>query len=275
MASMMNTTVIIMAGGLGKRMKSELPKVLHKVDGEPMLVRIIKQALELKPTNILIVVGKYKPIIQETLLKFHVLKSVKFVIQEPAMGTGHAIQCCKDTLFLNNAKDDKVLILSGDTPLVSSNLMKNMLTFEEVKIMTTFRDDPTGYGRVKLTKDVFDKIVEHKDASPEELKIQRVNCGIYAFRNHLLCDYLKYLNNNNAQNEYYLTDMIEILKNKANAHIDIYTLPQQRQWELTNVNDRVQLQYVNNLVKSISKDFYRPIIKKGVRKNKSRSKMQM
>lgn len=243
-----NLTVIIMAGGLGKRMKSKLPKVLHLVQGIPMVVRIINQALILQPKMILIVVGKYRNIIEETLNKFNVLKFVKFVIQMPAQGTGHAIQCCKDTLHINNEKNDKVLILSGDTPLVSSKLMKDMINFQDVKIMTTIREDPTGYGRVKITKGKFDKIVEHKDANEEELKIQQVNCGIYAFRNDYLCKYLRYLNNNNEQNEYYLTDMIEILDKNANANIEIFTLENDRQWELTNVNDQKQLKYVNDLI---------------------------
>lgn len=249
--SINSTTVIIMAGGLGKRMKSELPKVLHMVNDEPMLVRIIKEVLYLDPTNILVVVGKYHLIIEKTLKEFDVLKYIKFVIQEPAMGTGHAIQCCISDLMKLRV-DDRILIISGDTPLVTSNLMKNILNFKDVKIVTTIRKNPSGYGRVKLTSEnKFDKIIEDKDATQDELKITRVNCGIYAFRTHFLCRFLNELKNDNVQKEYYLTDMIEIVKNKGNADIDIYTLPKARQWELTNVNDKKQLEFVNTLAKLI------------------------
>lgn len=240
--------VIIMAGGLGKRMKSKLPKILHKVQGVPMVARVITQALKLNPRMILLVVGKYRDIIESTL-KYHNLdKKVIFIMQEPAMGTGHAIQCCRETLFLKGYEHDKVLILSGDTPLITADLMNQMLDFQDVKIMTTIREDPTGYGRIKIKDNKFVKNVEHKDCTEEELKIKIVNSGIYVFRNHLLWKYLSYLKNNNKQNEYYLTDMLEILKINANVDIQMFLLPKEKQWLLTNVNDQEQLKYVNNLM---------------------------
>lgn len=238
--------IIIMAGGLGKRMKSELPKVLHKVNGIPMVVRVIQQAMELNPKYILLVVGKYRPIIKETLKEFKLEedKDFTFIMQEPALGTGHAIQCCKPFLFINGKADDKVIVLSGDTPMIQSELIKSMTDFQDVKIMTTTRKDPTGYGRVKLSNGSFDKIVEHKDCNKQELLIDRVNCGMYAFKNELLWKYLGYLNNDNAQKEYYLTDMIEILK-VHDAKIEILDLKVEDQWQLLNVNDKEQLRLLN------------------------------
>ena len=244
-------TVIIMAGGLGKRMKSELPKVLHHVGGVPMVVRVIREALPLNPKKILMVVGTYKDIIEKTLKEFDVLKYVEFIMQMPAMGTGHAIQCCQPYLEKHNKMIDKILVLSGDTPLVTNLLMKNMIDFEQVKMLATIRENPTGYGRVKTVNNKFDKIVEHKDCSKKELEITRVNCGMYAFRVELLVKYLKMLDNNNAQKEYYITDMMEIIKTNTKYDIEIFDLPQQRQWELTNVNDKIQLKYVNDLLKQI------------------------
>ena len=248
MSSSNNLNVIIMAGGLGKRMKSTLPKVLHKVDGLPMVVRVILEAEKLKPKSIMIVVGQYKDIIEKTLKNFNVLQHVTFVIQEIPKGTGHAIQCAYDNLEKLDS-DDEILILSGDTPLISSELMRRMLNFSDVKIMTTIREDATGYGRVKVVDKVFQKIVEHKDCNQAELLINQVNCGIYAFKNKHLVNYLDKLDNNNEQKEYYLTDMIEIIKTNAKVDIEIYNLPKDDQWLLTNVNDKEQLEFVNEIIR--------------------------
>jgi len=247
-----NLNIIIMAGGLGSRMKSELPKVLHRVNDIPMVVRVIEQAKKLQPKNILLVVGKYRKIIKETLEEFKMEEDedFTFIMQEPAQGTGHAIQCCKQFLFVNGKDDDKVLILSGDTPLIQYDLMNSMLDFKDVKIMTTTRKDPHGYGRVKITDGVFDKIVEDKDCTKEELLIPQVNCGMYAFRNNLLCKYLGYLNNDNAQKEYYLTDMIEILK-KHNCNISLHNLSVDDQWQLQGVNTKKQLEELNKRFEQI------------------------
>lgn len=247
MSQLSRLNIIIMAGGLGKRMKSELPKVLHRVNGIPMVVRVIQQAMQLKPQSILLVVGKYRQVIKETLEEFKLEedKDFTFIIQEPALGTGHAIQCCKPFLFINGNADDKVIVLSGDTPMIRAELIKSMINFKDVKIMTTTKEDPTGYGRVKMSNGLFDKIIEHKDCNEEELLIDRVNCGMYAFKNELLSKYLKYLKNDNAQQEYYLTDMIEILKVHA-KNIEIHNLEVKDQWQLVGVNDKEQLDLLNN-----------------------------
>lgn len=247
---MTNLNIIIMAGGLGKRMNSHIPKVLHNVDGLPMVVRVIKEALKLNPNKIMLVVGKYKEHISVSLANFEVLKYVTFINQEPALGTGHAIQCAhKELLKLD--KNSRILILSGDTPLITSNLMKNMLDFNDVKIMTTYRQDPTGYGRIKIENNKFDKIVEHKDCNLQELLIKTVNCGIYAFKNKHLINHLFKLNNNNKQNEYYLTDIIKIIKDEEKIETELYFLSSNQQWQLTNVNNKEQLLYVNKLMKSM------------------------
>ena len=236
-----------MSGGLGKRMESKLPKVLHKVNKIPMVIRVIKEAIKLNPKNILLIVGKYKDIIEKTLQEYKVLSYITFIIQEKPLGTGHAIQCCKKNLFINCEKDDKVLVLSGDTPMITSELMKEMIDFEDVKIMYTNREDPNGYGRIQTSKGNFMRIVEHKDCNKEELKNQQVNCGIYSFRNELLIKYLNYITNDNAQNEYYLTDLIEILKNH-NFKIDMYCLKKENQKLLIGVNTKKQLYDLNKSI---------------------------
>ena len=121
--------------------------------------------------------------------------------------------------------------------------------------MTTIRDNPTGYGRVKIVDKVFQKIVEHKDCNQGELLINQVNCGIYAFKNKHLVKYLDKLDNNNEQKEYYLTDMIEIIKTNAKVEIEIYNLPKDDQWLLTNVNDQEQLAYVNDILRKSKLSF--------------------
>lgn len=247
---MSNFSVIIMAGGLGKRMNSKLPKVLHSVNGIPMIVRVINEAQKLNPYKIMLVVGQYKNLIMDTLYRFNVLKYVTFVIQKHAMGTGHAIQCAYSKLELLN-NNHKILVLSGDTPLITSELMKNMVDFKDVKIMITERDDPSGYGRIKIENEKFEKIIEDKDCNEVELKINKVNCGIYGFKNQHLLNYLNLLDNKNKQNEYYLTDMIKIIKENANVDIELYNLVKEEQWQLTNVNDQNQLEYVNKLSKSL------------------------
>jgi len=244
----MNINIIIMSGGLGKRMKSKIPKVLHKVNKIPMVVRVIKEAMKLNPKNILLVVGKYKNIIEKTLKEYNVLEKITFIIQEEPLGTGHAIQCCKDFLFINCNKDDKVLVLSGDTPMITQKLMKDMLFFKDVKMMYTKRGNPEGYGRVQILKGEFIKIVEHKDCNEKELKNQQVNCGIYSFRNELLSKYLNYITNDNVQKEYYLTDLMEILKIYGHYNIELYYLENEYQNQLIGVNTKEQLDELNKSI---------------------------
>lgn len=237
---MCDNIIIIMAGGLGKRMNSDIPKVLHKISGKPMLVHVIQEAELLLPKKILIVVGKYKTIIEETIQDYISLDKIEFIIQSEALGTGHAIQCCRDELLQYD--NTNVIILSGDTPLLRSTTISDIIyDFHKVKIVTTIMDNPTGYGRIIEIGDMFDKIVEEKDCSEENKFVKKVNCGVYAFDSCVLCKYLPLLTNKNAQNEYYLTDIIELIKDGENIQIDLYNIPKERQIEITGVNTIEQL----------------------------------
>lgn len=243
----MSPNVIIMAGGLGKRMESTLPKVLHKVLDKPMLVHVIETALTLKPDNIFVIVGKYLSIIGDTLNEYGVLKHVKFVHQEEALGTGHAIQCCREHIKDLNSK---VLILSGDVPLIKENTLLQMVNkLDKARIMTTILEEPYGYGRIIETNGIFSKIVEQKDANEEELKCQKVNAGIYAFDSNILYKYLPYLSNDNAQKEYYLTDIVEIIKNNEHIDIELFNMSKEQQIELTGVNTKQQLEELNKMLR--------------------------
>ena len=245
----MENIVIIMAGGLGKRMKSELPKVLHKIQNKPMLVHVIERALELNPVKIYVIVGVYKKIISSTLEEYHLLKNIEFVNQDNPMGTGHAIQCCRTQL--KDYQNHNVIILSGDVPLISKNTLDNMLdNLNSVKILTTDRDNPKGYGRIILKENKFQRIIEEKDCNEEERKCKKTNSGIYAFKSNLLYKYLPYLNNNNSQNEYYLTDIIEIIKNHEHIDIDMFNLSREKQIELSGVNTKEQLEELEEFLKN-------------------------
>ena len=152
---MTSNGVIIMAGGLGKRMRSTVPKVLHLFHNIPMLIRIIREAKKINPSKILIVVGKYKDIIEKTIIEWeNNMKGITFVIQEPANGTGHAIQCCVPDIKKYNLS--QVLILNGDNPLIKSETMIKMINQLNDKnkccIMTTYLDRPYGNGRIILDK---------------------------------------------------------------------------------------------------------------------------
>ena len=220
-------SVIIMAGGLGKRMNSSLPKVLHKINDEPMIVRILKTVISIEPKRIFIVVGKYKDIISETInnydLKFN--GDIEYIIQNTPQGTGHAIHCCRDSLLkiqYNKTSDkdtiNNILILSGDVPLISKNTIINMINYmlrnkSNISLIGCELNNPYGYGRIIEKNNEFVKIVEEKDCSEEEKLVKIINAGIYIINNIYLCKYLPYITNTNSQNEYYLTDIIEIIKN--------------------------------------------------------------
>ena len=172
---MNNVVAVIMAGGLGKRMESDVPKVLHKVNGIPMINHILMKLKQMRSNvhleKIIVVVGKYKDQIQSTInavtdvneleLELEVedsfLQKVVYVTQPEPQGTGHAIMCCKDELLKHSESD--VLILSGDVPLLSTYTIKNLLNMtSNVKLIVTNLDDPIGYGRIVMKDGKFDKI---------------------------------------------------------------------------------------------------------------------
>jgi len=249
MATKSNLHVLILAGGLGKRMKSTLPKVLHKLLDKPMLVRVIETAKTLHPTNIYIVVGKYEPIIRETLSQYMSLNNIIFVKQMDAQGTGHAVQCALPELSKLERKD-KVLILSGDVPLLKEDSMRSLITKDPVTLLTTKYDDPTGYGRIVTNSaNQFIKIVEQKDCDDHQKNIQIINAGVYAFEIGLLSDHLPKLNNNNSQQEYYLTDIFEIILRDDQAVIDAIELPKHKSVELVGVNTKEQLEELETKLK--------------------------
>lgn len=232
----MQTHAIIMAGGEGKRMQSTIPKVLHNVCGEPMLVKIVKRVMQLNVERIYIVCGKTLSTIQSVVCEHIDNKNIIFVNQPIARGTGDAIRYCLPLLQNVNVN---VLILNGDTPLVDVTL--DLITKSPLPaLMITHLDNPHGNGRIVMDKEgCFTRIVEEKDASTEEKKINLVNCGVYYISSTDLNTYIPMLTCNNAQNEYYLTDICGFIKD--NLHL--VEVPKTMQFELINVNSPIDLAF--------------------------------
>jgi UDP-N-acetylglucosamine diphosphorylase/glucosamine-1-phosphate N-acetyltransferase len=243
------TIVIIMAGGLGKRMNTNYSKVLMEVKGVPMIVRLLRTLSSVSIDKIIIVVGKYKEQIKTVIDTFfpntNTNTIIEYVIQEEPLGTGHAIMCCKDELI--KYPESQVLILSGDVPLITTETIHSLIQLQSsVNMLITELPDPTGYGRIVLhkTSQEFDKIVEQKDCTEEELQISMVNGGIYCIKSVFLYNNFKFLKNNNNQSEYYLTDLIEIIKREEHVTIGLLHVNKE---EIIGVNTLEQLISLNKI----------------------------
>ena len=202
-------STLIMAAGKGTRMKSDLAKVLHQIHDRPMVHYVIDQARKVGSEKIILIIGHQKEKVQEACKNM----DVDYVVQEPQLGTGHAVMMAED--FLQSYTGD-VLVLSGDVPLLTTETIRHLLEAHQqanaiATLLTSELDDPTGYGRVirDQTGRVI-KIAEQKDARPEELKIKEINVGIYMFKTKELVTALKQINNKNAQGEYYLPDVVKL-----------------------------------------------------------------
>jgi bifunctional N-acetylglucosamine-1-phosphate-uridyltransferase/glucosamine-1-phosphate-acetyltransferase GlmU-like protein len=228
--------VLIMAGGLGKRMNSDLPKVLHELNGLPLIVHVVKSALHMDATSVIyIIVGKYREQIEKAIDK-HFMKSdyIRYINQPEPLGTGHAIQCCLPTLN-EYFPGSRVLVLSGDVPLFSSQSMRELMNIRsKATIICTQMEEPHGYGRI--IQDPF-RIVEEKDCSEEERLVKMVNCGIYAFENEFLWKNLPKITNNNSQNEYYLTSIFS-----GEGEISLFEIPAEKHYEVCGINTPEQLE---------------------------------
>lgn len=235
--------VTILAGGLGKRMQSELPKVLHSVKGEAMIVRLLKQVIVLNPTKILIVVGKFGTIIKEEIEKHIGLDIIEYVNQPDPRGTGDAVKCTLE--YLPNETVDNI-ILNGDVPLLRSQTIKEIYQHflsQQSKLLITSINlkNPQGNGRIIVNNDIFEAIVEEKDCNANQKMITLVNCGIYVCSSDTLKKYIPAIKPNNAQNEYYITDLV-ILAKKENK-IDLFTLESHKEIEIFNINTKQQLEF--------------------------------
>ena len=201
-----NVSIIILAAGKGSRMKSNKAKVLHNICGKPMLYHITKASLEIS-NDVSIVIAHQKQRVQDEISKY--FKDINFVIQDAKNFPGTA-----GALKNVSVKNEKVLVLNGDMPLIKASSLHDFLNKDDDIIMSIFDlDNPNGYGRVIIENENVVKIVEQKDATDNELKTTTVNAGIYAFAKKVLEKYIPLLSNDNASGEYYLTDVIAMAKN--------------------------------------------------------------
>jgi len=227
-------SIVILAAGQGKRMKSALPKVLQPLAGRPLLKHVIDTARSLSPAAIHVVYGHGGDQVRETLKD----EPVTWVLQAERLGTGHAVmQAMPDV-----PNDHLVLVLYGDVPLISRSTLTDLLTLtggQQTALLTMELDDPTGYGRiVRGKRDRVQQIVEQKDASKKELKIRECNTGVMAAPARLLKKWLKGLRNDNSQGEYYLTDVIAMA---AKDKVAVNPLMTENVAEVLGVNDKTQL----------------------------------
>ena len=230
----MSLGVVILAAGQGSRMKSSLPKVLHALAGKPMLAHVVATAKALHPQKIVVVYGHGGEQVREQLAD----AELDWALQADQLGTGHAVQQAMAQL----STVDQVLVLYGDVPLIQPATLTRLLRVTEGSafgMLTVTLDEPAGYGRVvRDTQDKILRIVEHRDASPDELAIHEVNVGIMLIKRAQLQQWLSQLQCNNAQGEYYLTD---IIASAVSEGVAIATTQPEDMLEVMGVNDRLQL----------------------------------
>ena len=207
----MKTYAIILAAGKGSRMQSDLPKVLHRVGGVPMVEHLVSKLETLEVDEIFVVVGH-----RGQLVKDHLGSRVTYVEQRELLGTAHAVMQAAPLLA---GKQGRTLVLTGDTPLIKTSTMRDLIRIQYDRrysgvVLTSILDDPTGYGRILREPHSGDilGIVEEKDATAEQKRIREVNTGIFCFHNQFLFEALPYIHNHNAQQEYYLTDIIPVMR---------------------------------------------------------------
>ena len=232
----MEKYVVVLAAGKGTRMKSKLYKVLHKVCGKTMVEHVVDAASGVNPAKIVTVVGTGAGEVEKVLDG----KS-DFAFQEKQLGTGDAVMTAKEEL---GDKDGATLVVTGDTPLFTTETFDELFKYHAEKgnaatVLTAEAPNPFGYGRI-IRDDQGNvlRIVEQKDGKPEELKVKEINTGVFCFDNKKLFEALKHVDNNNAQGEYYLTDVLEILRNSG-ERVGAYKMPDFS--ESLGVNDRIAL----------------------------------
>ena len=226
--------IVILAAGVGKRMQSTLPKVLHTLAGYPLLRHVINTARLLSPSKICIVIGHGGEMVRKEISDDDLI----WAVQEEQLGTGHAVM----QALPNLNKNERTLVLYGDVPLVKVETLKKLIAVtgeKQCALMTAILPDATGYGRIVRdgAKNIT-AIVEQKEASEEQLAIHEINTGIMLVPNEYLHDWLPKLKNSNAQREYYLTDIIGMA---AKLNIEISSTQPVSEWEVMGVNNKCQL----------------------------------
>ena len=234
---------LILAAGQGKRIKSDLPKVLHKGCSKEMVNHLIDKLRKGNVEDINVIVGKGAELVKENTKA----RNVSYSLQEEQLGTGHAVKCAME--FLKNKKGT-VAVFNGDAPLIKEETIEELFKIHKengnsATILTSILDDASGYGRIIRNENEVLKIVEHKDCNEEEIKVREINSGMYCFEIESLVECLNNLSNNNSQGEYYLTDVIGMMKEK-NEKVGALVISYE---ETLGVNSRVQLAEVEAILR--------------------------
>lgn len=233
---------IVLAAGKGTRMKSDLPKVIHKVNGIPMLKKVINVLNEAGSKENILILGHKKELVLETL------GDVSYVLQEEQLGTGHAVQMAEEKI---SDYEGLVLVTCGDTPLlrvetIKSMILKHKLDKATATILTAIEENPFGYGRIVKENGFVKAIVEEKDASEEIKTIKEINAGVYCFESKKLLEALRKIDNNNANGEYYLTDVIKVMVDQG-ERVDSFSVKDNK--ETMGVNSKVQLAQASKVLR--------------------------
>ena len=241
------THVVILAAGQGTRMKSQLPKVLHPVAGRPMLEHVLDAAATVAPATVTVIVGHGSAAVRERLARAR-RPGLTFAVQEPQLGTAHALQQAEPILA---GKTGTVILLSGDVPLLTGRTLERLLETHlaasaAATVVTASVERPYGYGRIVRVDGQIARIVEERDASPAERQIREINSGIYAFDLPPLFDALRGIASQNAQGEFYLTDLVGIYRRRK---LPVETLLVHDPQEVRGINSRTELAEVGTLVR--------------------------
>jgi bifunctional UDP-N-acetylglucosamine pyrophosphorylase/glucosamine-1-phosphate N-acetyltransferase len=243
--------VLILAAGLGTRMRSDLAKVLHRLDGRPLINHVSRTAAALAPEKIYVVIGHQGEDVKTAVLGEFDSDQAVFVEQKQQLGTGDAVNAARELLA---DRDSTLLVLSGDVPMIRPETLAGLVQHHyghrgkgaACTILTVKLKDPTGYGRIVRDREgLFEKIVEQKDADENERQIAEINAGIYAFSTRKLFAALEKVRNDNAQGEYYLTDVPALLRE---AGEDIAIFQHGDAYEVEGVNNRAQLADLERLL---------------------------
>lgn len=236
---------VVLAAGQGTRMKSSLYKVLHPVAGKPMVGHVVEEAKKAHTTKVVTITGTGAEKVQEYLGN-----QTEYALQEEQLGTAHAVLQARSLL---EGKEGSTMVLCGDTPLLTGATLEAIFSQHEKEavratVLTAIVEDPTGYGRVirDNTGQVI-KIVEEKDASAEEKKVKEINTGTYCFDNAILFECLDQVDNNNAQGEYYLPDVIEALR-RSGERVSAFALENEE--DALGVNDRIALAEAERIMRA-------------------------
>lgn len=239
---------IILAAGEGTRMKSKHPKVLHRISGKPLLSYVIDQAQDAGISKNVVIVGHGKEAVMESITGENIIYEEQPAHQGAPYGTGYAVMQGMGHV----GDEDTVVVLCGDTPLITANTLKELMESHNSQgnhatVLTTLLEDPTGYGRI-IRKDQgsLEAIVEHKDASEDQLEIGEINSGIYCFSGRELKLGLEGIDNDNSQNEYYLTDVVAVLV-EGGYKVGAFMIQDASQ--IHGINSRVQLAQADDIIR--------------------------